>query len=90
MPPTEVSQNITITLPASLLNRLDALGGMRSEHVQLAVEKYLGDALGMTAEDHDWLNGNLSRLDDFEPYEWQPGELAEGELINPDFQSRQP
>jgi hypothetical protein len=86
MPNAEVSKNLTIALPASLLNRLDALGGVASEHIQRALEEYLEDSLGMTSEDHGWLNSTLSRLDDFEPYEWQPGELAEGELIDASFQ----
>jgi hypothetical protein len=33
-----------------------------------------------TQEDTDWLESDLSRLDDYEPYEWQEGELQEGLL----------
>jgi len=28
-----------------------------------------------------WLAGDLSRLGEVEPYDWQPGELDEGELL---------
>jgi hypothetical protein len=31
-----------------------------------------------TQEDIDWLESNLSGLDNYEPYEWQEGELQEG------------
>ena len=29
-------------------------------------------------EDIDWLESDLSNLDNYEPYEWQEGELQEG------------
>jgi hypothetical protein len=29
-------------------------------------------------EDTDWLESDLSGLDNYEPYEWQEGELQEG------------
>jgi hypothetical protein len=31
-----------------------------------------------TQEDTDWLEGDLSSLENYEPYEWQQGELQEG------------
>ena len=31
-----------------------------------------------TQEDTDWLEIDLSSLDNYEPYEWQEGELQEG------------
>ena len=31
-----------------------------------------------TQEDTDWLDSDLSSLDNYEPYEWQEGELREG------------
>jgi len=31
-----------------------------------------------TQEDTDWLESDLSGLDNHEPYEWQEGELQEG------------
>jgi len=31
-----------------------------------------------TQEDIDWLESDLSSLDNYEPYEWQEGELEEG------------
>jgi hypothetical protein len=31
-----------------------------------------------TQEDTDWLESDLSSLDNYEPYEWQEGELQEG------------
>jgi len=31
-----------------------------------------------TQEDTDWLESDLSGLDNYEPYEWQEGELQEG------------
>lgn len=37
------------------------------------------DARGLTQEDKDWLNADLSRLGEYEPYDWEPGELEEGE-----------
>ncbi len=32
-------------------------------------------------EDKDWLDNELSSLDNYEPYEWQEGELQEGNPI---------
>jgi hypothetical protein len=32
-------------------------------------------------EDQDWLESELSSLDSYEPYEWQEGELQEGQPI---------
>ena len=32
-------------------------------------------------EDKDWLDSELSSLDNYEPYEWQEGELQEGSPI---------
>ena len=34
-----------------------------------------------TQEDQDWLESELSSLDNYEPYEWQEGELQEGQPI---------
>jgi hypothetical protein len=34
-----------------------------------------------TQEDQDWLESELSGLDNYEPYEWQQGELQEGQPI---------
>ena len=34
-----------------------------------------------TQEDQDWLESELSSLDSYEPYEWQQGELQEGQPI---------
>ncbi len=31
-----------------------------------------------TQEDIDWLESDLSSLENYEPYEWQEGELEEG------------
>jgi hypothetical protein len=31
-----------------------------------------------TQEDADWLESDLSGLENYEPYEWQEGELQEG------------
>jgi hypothetical protein len=32
----------------------------------------------ISGEDRAWLGGDLSRLGEFEPYEWEEGELEEG------------
>ena len=34
-----------------------------------------------TQEDQNWLESELSGLDNYEPYEWQEGELQEGQPI---------
>ncbi len=36
---------------------------------------------GRTDEDGAWLESDLSRLGEFEPYEWAEGELEEGALV---------
>jgi hypothetical protein len=41
----------------------------------------LEDERGLTQEDKDWLNADLSRLGEYEPYDWEPGELEKGEPL---------
>jgi hypothetical protein len=45
----------------------------------MMVSPLLEDERGLTQEDRDWLNADLSRLEAYEPYDWEPGELEEGE-----------
>ena len=32
----------------------------------------------LSEEDKNWLESDLSNLDSYEPYDWQPGELNQG------------
>lgn len=31
--------------------------------------------------DYDWINSDLGRLGEYEPYEWEPGELGSGKPV---------
>lgn len=39
------------------------------------------EAEEMSQEDRDWLESDLSHLSKFEPYEWEEGELEEGQPV---------
>lgn len=48
------------------------------EWVEEILERALREESGeMTTEDHGWMENDLSRLGEVEPYEWQEGEMEE-------------
>jgi transcriptional regulator with XRE-family HTH domain len=59
--------------PQSLLDMLDALS------LELTVKEKEPER--MDAETKTWLEVDASRLSDYDPYEWEEGELEEGEPV---------
>lgn len=78
-----VSQALNIRLPEDLLQRIDRVrqwlamqvpGATRTDAVRMVIQKGLEametDTDGMTPEDRVWMGSDLSRLGEFEPYDF--------------------
>ncbi len=78
-----VSQALNVRLPGDLLQRVDRVrqrlsmqipGATRTDAVRMVIQKGLelleADAEAMTPEDRAWLGSDLSRLGEFEPYDF--------------------
>ena len=66
----ENQQAIAVQIPIAEFERIEKL-----------IEKLdLDNILESDAEDA-WLNQDLSRLDEYDSYEWQPGELGSGQRV---------
>lgn len=66
----ENQQAIAVQIPIAEFERIEQL-----------IEKLgLDEILESDAEDA-WLNQDLSRLDEYDSYEWQPGELGSGQSV---------
>lgn len=67
------------TIKSEIVQRLEIIPDDKLQEV-LSFLNYLvwQTEKSRTQEDTDWLESNLSSLDNYEPYEWQEGELQEG------------
>ena len=78
-----VSQALNVRLPEDLLQRVDRVrqrlsmqvpGATRTDAVRMVIQKGLesleADAKAMSPEDRSWLGSDLSRLGEFEPYDF--------------------
>jgi hypothetical protein len=63
-----------------VLNALEKLTGDRVELSDLL--EYTPAPAPIDAETKAWLEANASRLSDYDPYEWEEGELEEGEPVS--------
>ena len=59
-----------------ILDFLEFLEWRRQKIIRISVSEDTENL--QTAEDVGWLDSDLSRLDSYEPYDWQPGELEAG------------
>ncbi len=67
----ENQQAIAVQIPIAEFERIEQL-----------ISKFgLDQILESDAEDA-WLNQDLSRLSEYDAYEWQPGELGSGQPVN--------
>ncbi len=87
-----VSQALNVRLPEDMLLRVERIrqrlamqvpGATRTDAVRMVIQKGLetleSDTEGMTVEDRAWMGADLSRLGEFEPYDFggaNPGELG--------------
>ncbi|OYQ64142.1 hypothetical protein B9G53_13310 [Pseudanabaena sp. SR411] len=67
------------TIKSEIVQRLETIPDNKLREV-LSFLNYLvwQTENSRTQEDTDWLESDLSSLDNYEPYEWQEGELLEG------------
>lgn len=72
-------QNSMNTIKSKIVQRLEIIPDDKLQEV-LSFLNYLvwQTENPRTQEDTDWLESDLSSLDNYEPYEWQEGELQEG------------
>ncbi len=87
-----VSQALNVRLPEDMLLRVERIrqrlsmqvpGATRTDAVRMVIQKGLetleSDTERMTAEDQAWMGADLSRLGEFEPYDFggiNPNELG--------------
>lgn len=77
------TQALNIRLPGDLLQRVDRIrhrlamqvpGATRTDAVRMVIQKGLesleADAAAMSPDDRAWLGSDLSRLGEFEPYDF--------------------
>jgi len=72
-----------------LKRRLKVAAALRNvsvkEFIEQALQRELDSQLPeIQALDRGWLEGDLSGLGAYEPYEWQEGELDEGQPMTPE------
>ena len=80
---SHVSQALNVRLPKDLLLRVDRIrqrlsrqvpGATRTDAVRMLIQKGLesleADAEAMSPEDRSWLGSDLSRLGEYEPYDF--------------------
>ena len=72
-----VDRSVSEWIEGAVRRELEA---QEREHGRSDGREVGGDA-EMTAEDRAWLEGDVSRLGEFEPYGWQEGELEEGKPL---------
>ncbi len=87
---------LSVDIDSELRRRVKMVAAAREQSVKEWVEGAMREALIREAqqaklytpdesdngEDRTWLDNDLSRLGEFEPYEWEEGELEEGEPVS--------
>ena len=81
-----MSVRLTVDVEPELERRVRSAAAARNVSVEEFVEDVLRHELelqsvGTESLDHAWLQSDLSRFGDLEPYEWEAGELDEGEQL---------
>ncbi len=79
---------MSVDVEPELRRRVKIAAASRDQSVKEWVEDVLRRELerlrqepGLSQEDRDWMERDLSRLGEFEPYEWEEGELEEGKPV---------
>lgn len=68
---------LSVDLDPDLKRRLRVAAASRDQSVREWVEQAIAEALERE-EDRGWMESDLSRLGEIEPYEWEEGELEQG------------
>jgi predicted transcriptional regulator len=77
---------LSVDVEPELKRRLKVAAASRNVTVKTLIEQALDLALDAESPedatpDRAWLESDLSRLGEYEPYDWQEGELDEGEPL---------
>jgi hypothetical protein len=71
---------LSVDVESEVRRRVGIAAASRNLSMEKWVEEVLERALreeGMTTEDLAWMEGDLSRLGEVEPYDWREGEMEE-------------
>ena len=71
---------MSVDVDPELRRRVRIAAASKDQSVKEWIEEVLRRELGRE-EDRAWMDGDLSRLGEFEPYEWEEGELEEGDPV---------
>lgn len=71
---------LSVDVDPELRRRIRMAAASRDQSVKQWLEDVLADALE-SEESRAWMDSDLSRLGEVEPYEWEEGELDEGEPV---------
>lgn len=72
---------LSVDIEPELRRRVKVAAAGRDQSVKEWVEAVLEDALERE-QDRTWMQSDLGRLGEVEPYEWGEGELEEGEPVS--------
>jgi plasmid stability protein len=72
---------LSVDVEPDLRRRVRIAAASKDQSVKDWIEQVLEDALEYD-EERAWMESDLSRLGEFEPYEWEEGELEEGEPVS--------
>ena len=80
----ELRRRVKVVAAARDQSVKDWIEGVIREALVRELQGARGDAPGETAtgEDRAWLDNDLSSLGGFEPYDWEEGELEEGQPVS--------
>jgi hypothetical protein len=71
---------LSVDIDKDLKQRIELAAGQRDQSIGAWIEHALQEALERQ-QDHDWLQRDLSSLENFEPYEFQEGDLERGDPV---------
>lgn len=72
---------LSVDVEPELRRRVKVAAASKDQSVKEWIEDVLKRELDKTGADRVWMESDLSRLGEFEPYEWKEGELEEGKPV---------
>jgi hypothetical protein len=72
---------LSVDVDPELRRRVRMAAASKDQSVKEWLEGVLERELERTDEDIAWMEGDLSRLGEYEPYEWAEGELEDETLV---------
>jgi len=71
---------LSVDVDPELRRRVKVAAASKDQSVKAWLEDVIGRELERE-QDRTWMESDLSRLGEFEPYEWKEGELEEGKPV---------